>query len=85
MRNKKQNEKERQRIEEEKKREKEEVEKIKKAEAEKRLKENKKELVKVRPLSKREGVAIVNGKSRNFFDWSTSPSPSFINKNEWKN
>lgn len=39
---------------------------------------------KVRLLRQRQGVAIVNGQERKYFDWSTSPQPSYFNKEEWK-
>ena len=47
-------------------------------------KQSEKELLKVRPLSSRKGAAFVNGKLRDFYDWSTSPDPSFVNKEAWK-
>lgn len=61
--------------------EKKEREKQRQLEAQ-RVREEKE--AKVRVLHKREGVAVVNGKEQKFFDWSTSPQPSFVNKNEWK-
>ena len=41
--------------------------------------------VKVRHLKERKGYGCSNGKQIEWFDWSTSPQPSFINKAEWKN
>ena len=45
---------------------------------------NKKKIVAIRPLSERKGLAVINGKLHDFFDWSTSPNPAFFNKNEFK-
>lgn len=64
---------------------KQEEEKLKKEENLKRMKENKKNLFQVRPNSSKKGVAIVNGKTCNFYDWSTSPAPSYVNKIPWQN
>ena len=54
-----------------------------------RMYEEKKELEKkailnVRPIVEKKGTAYINGKLYSFFDWSTSPDPSYINKNEFK-
>jgi hypothetical protein len=64
--------------------EREELEKAKKAEALKRLLENRKNVVQVRDLKQKKGTAIINGKQKSFFDWSTSPQPSFVNKIPWQ-
>ena len=37
-----------------------------------------------RPIVARKGAAIINGKIYNYFDWSTSPAPSYFNQNEWQ-
>jgi hypothetical protein len=51
---------------------------------EKKQKEiNKKNIVYVRPNTEKKGTAIINGKLHSFYDWSTSPNPSFFNKNEF--
>lgn len=45
--------------------------------------EKKKMLGPVRRLEEKKGVVMVNGKERKYYDWSTSPQPSFVNKDEW--
>ena len=59
-------------------------EKARRAELALKMAENKKQLIKVRKLEERKGVAIVNGKLRAYYDWSTSPDPTFLNKDTWK-
>jgi hypothetical protein len=61
-----------------------EKEKAKKANFLKIRQENKKEIVKVRQPNQKVGYGVANGKLRAFYDWSTPPAPSFINKEEWK-
>ncbi len=51
------------------------------------MEQKKKELLvsfKVRNLNDRKGYGYANGgKIYQYFDWSTSPDPSFVNKKEW--
>ena len=63
---------------------KDEQDKLKRKEQIMHMRENKKELVKVRPILTRKGKAFVNGKLCHFYDWSTSPDPSFVNKVPWQ-
>ena len=63
---------------EKEKQEKIELEKIRKE------KQNSKGKMQVRSLNQKLGVVLVNGKERKYHDWSTSPHPSFFNKEEWK-
>jgi len=60
-----------------------EEEKAKKANFLKIRQENMKK-IHVRQPSQKIGYGVANGKLRAFYDWSTSPAPSFINKDEWK-
>ena len=61
-------------------------ERIKQTRAERnaKLSELNKRKASARPLVARKGAAIINGKIYNYFDWSTSPAPSYCNQNEWQ-
>ena len=50
----------------------------------KKLEENKKKNVPIRPLTQRQGQAIINGKLHSYYDWSTSPQPSWVNQTAWQ-
>jgi hypothetical protein len=69
--------------EEENKRKKQDDEE-KKQRLKKEYEEKHKKLIKVRPLGERKGQAIANGKLQLYYDWSTSPAPSFVNNEPWK-
>jgi hypothetical protein len=84
LKKKEQSEREKKLEEERLKRERDEQEKLKKAEALKRLQENKKNIIKIREPKEKCGTVLINGKVRSYYDWSTSPQPSFVNKIPWK-
>jgi hypothetical protein len=84
LKKKEQAEKEKREAEEKKQKMRAEQEKLRRKEAILKTREAQKELVKVRPISSRRGKAIVNGKLCNFYDWSTSPDPAFVNKVPWQ-
>lgn len=62
-----------------------EEKKLKNLEAQKRMRESMKKIVDIRDANKKNGVVIINGKEYKYYDWSTSPEPSFVNKKEWVN
>lgn len=39
---------------------------------------------KIRPNSSKEATAVINGKCHSYYDWSTSPAPSYVNKVAWQ-
>lgn len=86
MKEKERNEKVKKKEEEEKVRLKREQIKLKREEKNKRMAEEneKKRICKVRPINSKESTAIVNGKPHRYFDWSTSPAPTFINEQPWQ-
>lgn len=66
----------------------EEANKHKQLEKMKRLEQNKEPNSKksaIVPRSKEEKIAyaFVNGKLHGYYDWSTSPAPSYVNKNDF--
>ncbi len=84
LREKERAEKEKRREEEEKKRLQQEKIKQKREEKNKLLiEENKKKHV-VRPMKTKKAEAIINGKLHSYYDWSTSPAPSFVNSQPWQ-
>ncbi len=59
--------------------------KLKRAEKNKLLTEtNKKKSVGVRANVAKKAEAIINGKLHSYFDWSTSPAPSYVNEQPWQ-
>jgi hypothetical protein len=79
------NEAQRQREEQERIRlNREKIKKKREEQSKKLIELNKKKSVPIRPLTARTGVAIINGKTHDYYDWSTSPAPSFINKIPWQ-
>lgn len=86
LKTKKQAEKKAQKDEEERIKSKHETIKLKRDEKSKKFAEDndKKRLIKVRANVAKEATAIINGKRHNYYDWSTSPAPSFINDKPWQ-
>lgn len=44
----------------------------------------KKNFAKPRSNTSKRASALINGKVHNYYDWSTSPAPSFMNEKEWQ-
>lgn len=77
-------EKEKKKQEEEKRRLQEERIRQKREEKSKKLNEENKKKHAVRPLKTKKAEAIINGKLHSYYDWSTSPVPSFVNNQPWQ-
>lgn len=84
VKEKERNEKVKRDLDERRERWRQEQEKKKRKDNLKHMMKEKKEIVRVRPLSERRGEAVINGRLCSFYDWSTSPNPSFVNKEAWK-
>jgi len=59
--------------------------KLKREEKNKQLREaNKKKAIDVRSILAKKAEAMINGKLHSYFDWSTSPAPSYVNAQPWQ-